>query len=201
MNELLPTAPMEIVYLTGAPGTGKSSLAQSLAERFSNVKIFSYGERMVNRLQSTTRLIKDQVELRGGPDPVVMPADILAVDREMVAWVQSTRVGRLLLIDTHQVTLEQACLRFVPFQPSTLDELPLTRIWFLSAAAETVVQRTTKQQMGRIIPSINTAALHASAQLAVAVHYSVVKGVELRMFDSDCSMDRLAEKAISTLGL
>lgn len=200
MANPLPTGPTAVIYVTGAPGTGKSTLVRALQTQFSNVEVFSYGSSMVRHLQARYGPSSpDELGLRAGTDSSVTIADIRSVDSSMVAWVRERQKGRLLLIDTHQVTLEAIGLRFVPFEISVLSALPLTMIWLLTAAAATVVKRITANPMGRIVPSIHDAEVHAAIQSSAAVEYAVRKGIELRVFNVEGSAETVRQQATGYL--
>lgn len=193
-------APTAIIYVTGAPGTGKSTLIKALQTRFSNAEVFSYGAHMARHLQARYgSSAPDALSLRGGTDQHVTIEDIRSVDQTMVSWTVERQAGRLLLIDTHQVTLETTGLRFIPFQVSDLDSLPLTMIWLLSAAAESVVNRIASSPKGRIVPSVHEAETHAAIQYSVAVMYAIRKNIELRVFNGDNPPSTVLEHATSCL--
>ena len=200
MEDLLPNGPSAVIYVTGAPGTGKSTLVRALQARFSNVEVFSYGSRMAQHLEARDGPASpDTIVLRGGTDPFVTITDIRAVDRSMVDWVRDRQKGRVLLIDSHQVTLEASGLRFVPFESAVIFELQLTTIWLLSAAAGVIVKRIELESMGRIVPTIHEAEVHAAIQNSVAVEYAVHKGIELRVLNSGGSVAMVLDEAIKCL--
>lgn len=200
MSPKKESAPVEVIYVTGAPGAGKSTLVSALTEMFANVEVFSYGAQMVEHLRRHGRIApKDQCELRRGTDAFVTIDDIRSVDREMVNWVAENRDGHLLLIDTHQVTLEASGFRIVPFAPTDLDSLRLTKIWFLAASDVVSIARISTEPKGRIVPNSFEAQTHTCAQMAVALQYAVSKGIEMRVIDANKCRSTVLRHALADL--
>ena len=194
------SAPAGVIYVTGAPGSGKSTLVSALVEMFANVRAFSYGARMVTHLRGRGGVAPmDQCELRHGTDFFVSMDDIRIVDQEMVNWVAEKGSDHLLLIDTHQVTLEATGLRLVPFSPSNLAALGVTKVWFLAASDSVTIERISTDPKGRVVPNIFQAQLHTTTQMAVAVQYAVSKGIEMRVIDANESKSVVLRNAISDL--
>jgi adenylate kinase len=98
----------KVVYLTGAPAAGKSTLIRTLASTRPDVKVFEYGRMMSEKLgrgKAPGQGIS-QHTLRGGTSGRVTQRDIDDLDTEMTDWIERYNSQCHLVIDSHQVTIE-----------------------------------------------------------------------------------------------
>lgn len=130
----------------------------------------------------------DQILLRGGTGNIVSKEDIAAVNSEMVEWSNAARALKMVLIDTHQVTLESYGFRVAPFNEQELRLLGITDVLLLVAPDEIVVSRIEAKHGGRRVPSLFQAKIHAESQLQVAISYSVLAGVEARIIEAQAEL-------------
>lgn len=193
----------KIIYLTGAPAAGKSTLASTLALNHADVEVFEYGARMSDWLSrsASVRGPVDQEELRGGTSPYVRLEDIRGVNALMRAWIDERSQHAHLLIDSHQVTFEEFGLFYVPFQDDELWSLPIDEVWVMDVEPHLAIERIERNPKGRPLPSEHLARLHSSSQLAVATAYGAMKGVPVVMFDGSRDEDWIADIAAKRLGL
>ena len=185
-----------VVYVTGAPGVGKTSVIAKLVQNKNDIAVFEYGCQMANHLVGRT-----QEELRGGTDSLVRKEDIIEVNAKMIEWTSSIRATKTVLIDTHQVTFEEHGYRVAPFQGDELRLLGITDILVLVAPDEIVVSRISANHGGRRIPSLFQARVHAEAQLQVAISYSVLLGVEARIIETGRAIEVVADDIKKALEL
>lgn len=98
----------KVVYLTGAPAAGKSSMTRRLRELVPSLSIFEYGAELtkyVNELRGSKAI--DQARLREQSSQIVTPADVAAVDELLIKYVRENRSTRHVIIDSHAVTKEK----------------------------------------------------------------------------------------------
>ena len=77
----------KVVYLTGAPAAGKSSMTRLLAERVPGLLIWEYGVKLTKYVMGRSAGVADHRDLRTHSAAVVTPEDVAAVDRDLVAFV------------------------------------------------------------------------------------------------------------------
>lgn len=112
-----------IVYLTGAPATGKSTLCGQLAT-LPNVRHFSFSERLRDRLNQRMNTALDESDIRRLSAQAVTPADVDAVDEALTREADEVReTGGYLVIDSHPVTKEDYGFRVTPFSVERLRQL------------------------------------------------------------------------------
>lgn len=168
------------VYLTGVPGTGKSSTLAALQRsvRF-HLTTFSYSENLGMHLGRTRE------ELRAESSAVVASSAVLAVDRELAEFVAANRATSIVVIDSHAVTHEDFGQRAIPFHPAVLASLQLDAIVCMTARAESIAYRVAADSTGRRLRTIDQIARAQDLQQAVAVNYSAQLGIPLYVVEAD----------------
>jgi adenylate kinase len=176
----------KVVYLTGAPASGKSTLVHGLMDALPDLKVFEYGRAMSARLKSTDvgLPLVTREGLRDGTDGHVTQTDIDEVDRQMTDWVRELRQHNNLIIDSHHVTIERYGFRIVPFSTAKLEALQIDEFWVLIADGAVSLERIRRDRRGRRIPSPFQADFHTMVQASLASQYAVLAARPLYVFDS-----------------
>lgn len=175
----------KVVYLTGAPASGKSTLIRGLAKARTDVKVFEYGRAMSEKLsgkQAAQRKVS-QEELRGGTEGHVTQADIDELDAHMTTWVHQHRSRKHLIIDSHHVTIERYGFRLAPFSQDKLNALNIDEFWLLVLDNSVTVRRISSDPKGRRMPTPFQADFHTYLQSSLVSQYSVLTGCPLYVFD------------------
>lgn len=189
----------KVIYLTGAPAAGKSTLMRSIRREMSDIFVFEYGVRMAAHLKRTGDPASTQHLLRGGTAGRVNEADIQQVNAEMIRYAAKHRSKGNVIIDSHHVTQEPYGFRVAPFSPVTLAKLALSEIWVLVTPPHEVVRRIRADSRGRPVPSEWHSTFHAIVQADLASQYAVLTGAPMLLFDSEVSLERLLEVARARL--
>jgi len=93
----------DVIYLTGAPAAGKSSLAALLEQVISPIQVFNYGQELTEYLATKTGSTLDQDELRSQSALVITPEDVETLDSILLKRVAEVRSKTNFVIDTHAV--------------------------------------------------------------------------------------------------
>jgi adenylate kinase len=80
-----------VIYLTGAPATGKSSICEAISELSTQVRVFSYSLMLRETVASRTAKSLDAAEIRRQSAAVVTREDVQATDELLVREVATTR--------------------------------------------------------------------------------------------------------------
>lgn len=217
-----PTPPLHhVVYLTGAPAAGKSTLSRAMGDRVPSLAIFEYGARLTAHLaakpapdvtrqdQSATvaattprpaQEVLTQRTLRAHSARIASPADIVAVDAELLAFVARERTQRPVLIDTHAVTKEQYGFRITPFSLQRIRDLAPTLIVDLFTPPDVAVARISSDPDGRPQITAFEAEFHTYLQASVAVSYATCLGIPVYLLDSSRPAVDLVEELVRRLG-
>ena len=184
----------KVVYVTGAPASGKSStMACLLAER-PEVGVWEYGARLTAFLKARGSDIADQRELRERSAHVVTPTDINALDDQLRTWVEQRRETQHLLIDSHPVTKEHYGFRVTAFSVDRVKSLQPTEIWLFYVSPEVTVERVRRDAAGRPEITFEEARMHTTAQASVAMTYGILAGCPVHMFDTNLDQVELVDR-------
>lgn len=190
-----------VIYLTGAPATGKSTLSRALAKRIPELKVFAYSEELRKLLQRKSgRPSLTEDDIRRESARVVTAKDIEELDQELVEMVLREREHRSILIDSHPVTKEEYGFRVTGFDASTIQQLEPDVLVCLYAPADVIKARIQADDMGRPLPSAFELEMHTQLQAAVVSQYGVLTGKAVYLLDSNRSREELTETLLKRLG-
>lgn len=181
-----------VIYLTGAPATGKSTLSRNLAAKYPSLTVFAYSEelRKVLAHRAASPLTEDGIRQLSAK--VVTPEDIVALDRVLVDRARSERTRGPFLIDSHPVTKEDYGFRVTGFDIDTLKALNPDLIVCLYVSAQTTISRIGSTPMGRPMVQEFEAQMHTNLQTSVATQYGILLGKPVYLIDSSVPEDELA---------
>lgn len=191
-----------VIYLTGAPATGKSTLSRNLAKRIPDLTVFAYSEelrKLLKRKSGGPSLTEDDIRRQSAR--VVTADDVAQLDQELVEFVNRERGHRSVLIDSHPVTKEHYGFRVTGFDVATIQRLNPDVLVCLYASAEVTRARIQAYAMGRPLPTAFESDMHTHLQAAVATQYGVITGKPVYLFDSSCSQEQLVQAVLKQLRL
>lgn len=174
----------KVVYLTGAPASGKSSTTQLLKNSVPDLLVWEYGARLTQHLNQRSGLTAQQEDIRKHSASIVAPQDIAEVDRELFAFVERNRSTRHVIIDSHPVTKEDFGFRITPFSVSQIARLAPDEIWLLYASPQETIKRIAGDPAGRATVTEEQARFHTMLQASVAATYGISLGSAVHLFDT-----------------
>lgn len=189
---------MPVIYLTGAPVSGKSTLARNLKKSFPGLLVFAYSEQL--RDQIASRSAEEgfsEDDIRRLSSIIVTPQDIEQLDRKLIELVRANRGSRSILIDSHAATKEDYGFRVTGFSTDQLLALNPDVIICLYTSDDVTIERIRQNPMGRPEVSLFEASMHTQMQAAVAIQYGVVLGKPVYFFDSACDQENLVNVVAS----
>ena len=190
-----------VIYLTGAPATGKSTLCSALKDRNPNLVVLSYSSMLRAHIESRTGVSLDAEGIRRQSSSVVTREDVEEVDELLVREVAATRSTQDVIVDSHPVTKESFGFRVTPFTSRKLLDFNPDAIVCLYADPDVLRQRISANPEGRPVPSIFELAIHIQTQCAVAAQYSVISGRSCYLLESVDPVEVLAQRTAITLKL
>lgn len=180
-----------VVYLTGVPGSGKTTIARALAAA-SDVEHLSYSEYLADRLATTRENLRDQ------SGKIVTAEVVAAIDEELCDLIANGE-SEIIIIDSHAVTYEPYGLRVIPFKPDVLDRLRLDVVICLTADPEVIVDRVNAAREGRGEAHARSVASAQRLQEAVAVSYALTLGVPLYFIDANSPVGTVVSQVSAIL--
>ncbi len=183
----------KLVYLTGAPATGKSTLTENLGKLFPKTHIFTYNKELLALVKTRLSSIATQDDLRRESSNIITRDDVEEIDRQLLDLVNSTREKQHIVVDSHPVTIENYGFRVTPFSKRQISQLAPDVIICLYASSEIIADRIKANAAGRPLPSLSDLDLHAQIQCQVASMYAFETGSHLYYLNSGISQELLLD--------
>lgn len=174
----------KIIYLTGAPATGKSTLTARVAAYAKDVEVFTYSLELA-RVTSARVGQLTQNDMREQSAKIITREDVALVDEQLIDKATSFRQrDGFLVVDSHPVTIEKFGFRVTPFTKEMLSRLSPDVITCLYADAATLEARIKADAAGRPLPSRVDLNRHVDLQCQVAWTYAFESGASLYFLDA-----------------
>jgi adenylate kinase len=188
----------KVIYVTGAPATGKSTLCSTLAGPDSGISAFCYSERLRDHVRRETGKDLNETDIRQQSAQIVTAKHVEEVDDLLFQEVMHTRSADThLLIDSHPVTKEFYGFRVTPFSAERLQALAIDTFICLYAAPDVLAERIRKNAQGRPLPTEFELSVHVQLQASVVAQYSVLAGRPCHLVDSNIAPEELASRVRS----
>ena len=139
-----------VIYLTGAPATGKSSICNAISELDMQTRIFSYSAMLRETVASRTAKSLDAAEIRRQSAAIVTREDVQATDELLVREVATARQSHHVIVDSHPVTREAYGFRVTAFTVEQLQALDPDAIVCTYTPTEELERRIHADPQGRV---------------------------------------------------
>lgn len=187
-----------VIYLTGPPAVGKSTLCERLVERVPDLEVLHYSMLLRDYLaQKGSTATEDGI--RRASAAIITPQIVSEVDDLLLERVRALRAERPVIIDSHAVTKEQYGYRITPFALEKFRELAPTHVCLLYTDSKTVMNRISENPQGRPEVSSFEADFHLYLQSQVAVIYGMELGLQIYALDNGRGAELTFEKILSWL--
>lgn len=183
----------KVVYLTGAPASGKSSLSEAIAEKFPEVQLFTYSKELARCISRKLGCEYNQVDMRRESARLIAPEAVAEVDQELFEFIKANKQEAHVIIDSHAVTKEGWGFRVTPFSAEMLANVSPDMIVTLFTPPETTISRIVADPKGRPVPTVFEAESHTNLQASVAVTYSILAGCPAYFLNSDVPVEDLVQ--------
>lgn len=183
---------MSIIYLTGMPATGKSSVTRIIARRSRDIKIVRYSEALREYLKKIDGIDYTIQDLREKSSHIVFPEHIVSLDDLVVQQIEESATNHVIL-ESHAVTIEKYGYRATPFSEDTLKRLHPDLILVLYDKPVNLQYRILSDAQGRQLQDTDAIAYGQSLQASLALHYSVLLGSEICFLDVGKGPDYIAQ--------
>jgi adenylate kinase len=139
----------KVILITGAAGTGKSTLVRTLLERARPFKRVDYGQLLREHKLRQTGVEISYDELRRDSASVISPQDVAAVDEWLIGQLPTWRTEGNIVIDSHPVTKEVFGFRITPFSLDQVHRIGFDAVLVLVGEPNTLAQRIAEDPHGR----------------------------------------------------
>ena len=182
----------EVFYLTGAPATGKTSIANKIIECIDPVESISYKDLIMYYYKTKLSLEVTHKQLRQKSSEIVTPDIINEIDNVILPdMISQLRKKSHVIIDTHPVTKELYGFRATPFSYDILLKLGIDAIIVLYSDANTIKGRINSAEDGRLNCSLEDINTHISLQNSLALTYGILIGKPIYYLDTNTDIIQL----------
>lgn len=177
----------KVVYLTGAPASGKSTLAAMLESKLPNTQIFRFGAELTSLVNSRTDVTQE--ELRTSSANIVTPGDVELIDWLAAEFVREHKSSSHVIIDTHALTRELFGFRMTPISEKLIKEIAPEILINMLSSPEATSERVRKAAKGRAILSQAQLENQAVLQSSITTAYSILCGCPAYFFENEVEED------------
>ena len=189
----MPAPEYKIVYLTGPPASGKSTLGSALAQSVHPLMWLSYSRMLSEHLAARGRNVTHD-RLRSESSSIISADDINAVDASMIQLIEENKWSTHIIIDSHAVSRERYGYRATLFDLDKLRRLAISFVVCLYAPPEVICQRIVDNHDGRPLITLYEADFHTYLQAEVALNYGLICQVPVYFLDSQLPVEDLVQE-------
>ena len=183
---------MSIVYLTGIPGVGKTSVTQAIKSIDSRIEIIRYSDVLKSYYKTVYNQEYTTQQLREGSSKIISAEDIKCLDNHVVQMIKRSKAEHII-IESHAVTVEEFGYRATPFSKHILTATNPDSIVVLYADPVLLQQRISMNPQGRREQTINDIVYEQNIQAMLALAYSFFIGAKTYFIDTNNCVDYVAK--------
>jgi adenylate kinase len=164
-----------VIYFTGVPSAGKTTLCEHLVKLVPETNHFRFGRELTTELNAVSTVTQEG--LRSGTAHVSTPDIVSKIDERAISRANELRASKNFILDTHALTSEAYGFRLTAMSLDQIRRLAPDFIVCVTAFPSTILSRLKSAPMGR--PMLNEDQLRQQAHLqqSLVVTYSTACNV------------------------
>lgn len=174
-----------LVYLTGMPASGKTTVSDALRTSSRGVEILEYSQLLAGHLSRKHARDVTHREMRSSSSLIITPQDVSDVDDYLISHSAEVRKTRPVLVVSHPATREVYGYRVLMFSEGLLRRLAPTVVCMLVCSPDTIAERVAKNAEGRPADNAFQTKMHTDIQTSIATTYAYSMGVPAYFLETD----------------
>jgi adenylate kinase len=174
----------KVIMLTGAAGTGKSTLAEECANQIRPLRKVDFGHLLLERKRGHGYPNLTYDELRSKSSEIVTPEDVRATDAALIDSLPDLRTSTHVLIDSHAVNREAFGYRITHYSFDALRRIAFNAIIVTYCDPDVWMERRARNPQGRPELSRFEVQHYMALQETVGVDYAIMCGCPCYLLDT-----------------
>lgn len=173
----------KVIMLTGAAGTGKSTLARECSARIRPLHKVDFGQLLLERIQKTRPDVTYD-QLRSQSSVIITEQDVRETDAALIRSFPALRTQTHILMDSHAVNREQYGYRVTHYSFDNLRRIAFDAVIITYCDPDIWIERRAKDPQGRPNLSRFEVQHFMALQEAVGVQYAITCGCPCYLLDT-----------------
>ena len=189
---------MKLLYLTGAPATGKSTITDAITQINPSIQIIRYSDEIKKFLAQSNRGEFTTLQLREASAKIVSYRDIANIDQYILSKIQDSTANYIVL-ESHALTVESYGFRATPFSIQMLQMMAPNLIVCLYSESDVIFERIKNNPHGRLMQNIESIQTGQFLQMSLALHYAILSNAEIHFVNSQQESKIIANQLVDLL--
>src|ERR1035441_2646241 len=173
----------KVIMLTGAAGTGKSTLARECSAQIRPLQKVDFGQLLLERIQKTRPDVTYD-QLRSQSSVIITEQDVRETGAALIRSFPALRTQTHILMDSHAVNREQYGYRVTHYSFDNLRRIAFDAVIITYCDSDIWIERRAKDPQGRPNLSRFEVQHFMALQEAVGVQYAITCGCPCYLLDT-----------------
>lgn len=189
---------LKLLYLTGAPATGKSTITNAISQIEPSIQIIRYSDEIKNFYAESKRGQFTTSQLRTESSKIISHSDISNIDRYILEKIQ-TSAANYIVLESHAITVESYGFRATPFSVQMLGMIAPNLIVCLYSETDLIFERIKDNPQGRLLQSTENIQVGQFLQMSLALQYGILTNAEIHFINTQQETQVVAQQLVNML--
>lgn len=189
---------MRLLYLTGAPASGKSTITNAISQIEPSIQIIRYSDEIKNFYTESKRGQFTTQQLRVESSKIISYSDISNIDQYILKKIQ-TSAADYIVLESHAITSESYGFRATPFSVQMLEMIAPKLIVCLYSETDLIFERIKDNPQGRLLQSAENIQVGQLLQMSLALQYGILSNAEIHFINTHQESQVVAQQLVNML--
>ncbi|USF28373.1 hypothetical protein N510_003332 [Firmicutes bacterium ASF500] len=189
---------LKLLYLTGSPATGKSTITNAIFQMEPSIQIIRYSDEIKNFYAESKRGQFTTSQLRMESSKIISHNDISNIDQYILKKIQ-TSTANYIILESHAITVESYGFRATPFSVQLLGMVAPNLIVCLYSEADLIFERIKNNPQGRLLQSTENIHVGQFLQMSLALQYGILTNAEIHFINTQHEPQVVAQQLVHML--